>query len=579
MKHLRSFFAGEDIFVIGGAVRDRYLGKPVFDIDLALPYSPDKIAKKIADQLKGSFFLMDEERGITRIALENGHQIDLAKRQGRTFEEDVDRRDFSINALAVPLDEWEKPSWKKHIVDRHNGLADLKKKNIRALSPTIFKEDPLRLLRAYRAMAELGFTIDKNTEKLIATHKNRLKKAAPERSHDELLKILASPRAYATLSAMEKSGLLDVFFPEAKRLRASAPNYYGKGGVLKHTLESVLCFERIHESLSSWFPRVHKKIAAYLNEKISNHPRYAHLKWALLLHDIGKPATEKVIDGRLRFFEHEHVGADKIPKMAARYRWSNEEVGRYAKLVRNHMRPGNLASHPQVTDKAIHRFFRDLGDDAIGMLLVSLGDHLTYLTPQQRKRRSSSHEKVTIKMINRYYQAKEKILPAKILNGHDIMNAFHLKPSPQIGELLKQVMEAQAEGKIRTKKDALDYLKRRIPMSTWTIYYNPKCGTCRNTLEILNKKGVKPRIVEYLKNAPSTTEIDAILKKLNMPPSDMVRVKEPIYAELKLGNATLSRAEWLKIIHENPVLIQRPIVVKDNQAVIARPPEKVLDLF
>jgi arsenate reductase (glutaredoxin) len=116
-------------------------------------------------------------------------------------------------------------------------------------------------------------------------------------------------------------------------------------------------------------------------------------------------------------------------------------------------------------------------------------------------------------------------------------------------------------------------------MPTWTIYYNPKCGTCRKTLDLLKSKKIEPQIVEYLKTPPSVKEIDEILAKLNLNPADMVRQKEPIHQELKLGERKLTRQEWLQIIHENPILIERPIVIKDNKAVIARPPEKVKELF
>lgn len=116
-------------------------------------------------------------------------------------------------------------------------------------------------------------------------------------------------------------------------------------------------------------------------------------------------------------------------------------------------------------------------------------------------------------------------------------------------------------------------------MAEWTIYYNPRCGTCRLTMEILKFKGVKPRIVEYLKDVPSVEELDDLLKKLKMEPSELARAKEPLYQEMDLATAKKSRAEWLKLLHDNPILIQRPVVVKDNKAVIARPPEKVHVLF
>lgn len=118
-----------------------------------------------------------------------------------------------------------------------------------------------------------------------------------------------------------------------------------------------------------------------------------------------------------------------------------------------------------------------------------------------------------------------------------------------------------------------------LDMSEWTIYYNPKCGTCRNTLEILKKNNIKPTIVEYLKNPPSIKTLDGILKATRLRPEDIVRAKEPVYEKLKLGEGTRSREEWLRAISENPVLLQRPIVIRDARGVVARPPEKVEELF
>jgi hypothetical protein len=152
------------------------------------------------------------------------------------------------------------------------------------------------------------------------------------------------------------------------------------------------------------------------------------------------------------------VGAADVLKMAPRYRWSNMEAARYERLVRNHMRPGNLANHGVLTDKAMHRFFRDLEDDGISMLLVSLGDHLTYVSPKMRGKKRTAHEKITVTMINRFYNAREKVLPQKLINGTEVMNAFKLPPSPYIGELLQAVMDAQTEGKVKTKDDALAFL-------------------------------------------------------------------------------------------------------------------------
>lgn len=459
-RDISSLVKSDEAVVVGGAVRDRLLGREIVDLDIALPEDPQTFAETLAKKRDGRCFPLDEERRIYRVSFADGIYVDLAKWQGDTIEKDLDRRDFTINALAVPLKKWRSNNWKSNVIDRNNGLTHLRQNQIVPVSKTVFSDDPLRLLRAFRIAAELNFFVGKPTLSLIHKEKNKIKRSAPERIREEWLRLFAAADSYSVLENMNRSGLLDVLFPESKNLRRTAPRYYGKGGVLKHTLDSVQCFEDIHKTLRSWFPASAKEIQLYLNEKISGHVRHAHCKWALMLHDIGKPKTAAIVKGRLRFFEHEHVGADMVQKLALRYRWSSDETVRYARLVRNHMRPGNLAAQDVLTDKAIHRFFRDLGDDAVAMLLVSLADHLTYLTPTQKKKRATSHEKITIKMIHRYYQESERVAPPRLVNGNDVMKHLKIPPSPMIGTLLKELQEAQSEGHIKTKEAALEFLKK-----------------------------------------------------------------------------------------------------------------------
>ena len=379
--------------------------------------------------------------------------------RGKTIEKDLALRDFTINALAIPFEKWLKPQWKKSLIDTTRGFKDIQKKLLVPVSDKIIKDDPLRLLRAFRIAAELDYRLSPKTLQLVKKEKKRLKKSAPERIREEMLKIFSTSRAHNALQQMDKSGLLDVLLPEVRPLRKTAPQYYGRGGVLKHTLDGIQNLEDIIAARKSWFPRVHTKIAAYLNEVAGGFPRSAHLKWSTLLHDFGKPKTAKRIKGRLRFFEHDYVGAKMVVNMANRFRWSSDETRSHAAIVRHHMRPGNLAAQPHVSDKAIHRFFRDLGEDAVGLLLVGLADHLTYLTPREKKKRASAHERLTMRLINRYYRNREKILPPRLINGHDVMKAFGLPPSRFIGDMLTAVTDAQSEGKVKNKKDALKFLK------------------------------------------------------------------------------------------------------------------------
>jgi len=450
------------LWVVGGSVRDRYLNRKTNDVDLITPTNAQSVAHRIARKIKGKSFCLDSERHVYRLVLADKSQIDLAQFQGTTLEHDLDRRDFTINALALPLADWIHPQWKNRILDRHKGLADLKKKRLHSISNTGFKEDPLRMLRAFRLASDLHFRISPETLKQVKRNRATLKRVAPERIREEVLKFFSNSSSYVYLKQMEQCGLLDILFPEAKSLRKTGKAYYGAGGVLKHSLDSVNQLEQVINHRSRWFPRHHKKIALYLHTVTSGFTRLAHLKWTTLLHDVGKPKTAKIIKGRLRFFDHEYVGASMVLDMADRYRWSTEEKNRHANFVRHHMRTGNLASHKILSERAMFRFFRDLGDETIGMLLVSLGDHLTYLSPRERTKRHSAHEKMTVQLMNRYFRNKKILHPPRIITGFDIMKNFNLKPSPLVGQLLQIVQDHQFEGKINTKDQALDLLDQQL---------------------------------------------------------------------------------------------------------------------
>lgn len=466
LRAVLSFLArreANNLHIVGGAVRDRLLGRRDPDIDLSLPSDPESTARRLAEAFGASAFPIDAERGVWRVVVGGGPQIDLARYQGDTFAADLDRRDYTINALAVPLADWLRPTWRRKIVDRHDGRRDVGARRIRLVKKSAIREDPLRILRAFRQAAELGFSIDHATLDAIRKGRRGLAAVSPERIRDEMLKMFATPNTHEQIVSMDAVGIWDVLMPEFRALRRTAHAYYGPQGVLAHTFDTVRDIEEILAKLKTWFPRVHAKVRRYVDAPAGAYPRRAQLKWAGLLHDIGKPATAKVIDGRMRFFEHEHVGADIVAGMGSRFRWSTEETRRYARLVRNHMRAGNLAAQGDLTDRAIHRFFRDLGDDAIAMLLVSLGDHLTYLTPAQRRRRATPHERLTIRMVNAYYTRRQKVLPPKLVNGNDVMKAFGLKPSKLVGTLLKELEDAQSGGEVKTREEALAFLKTRVP--------------------------------------------------------------------------------------------------------------------
>jgi putative nucleotidyltransferase with HDIG domain len=450
-------------FLVGGTVRDKLLGRPSHDWDFvcerALP-----AAKAIAGRLSAKLITLDEQHRIYRIVMPDRVTLDFAERQGKTLEHDLARRDFSINAMAMPLS-------MRTVIDPFGGQKDLKKRVLRALSRKAFQEDPLRLLRAYRLAAQFNLTIAASTLNWIQAEHRLLKAGgvARERVREEFLRLLSQPASAPALEQMDRSGLLTVLFPELEAGRRVGQVYYGKGGVVKHHLQSVANVEWLLEHVASGRgvgfikdKTILTRVQSYAGEPVGGHPRAALLKLGALLHDVGKPATAEVIRGRLRFFGHEEVGGQMVGRMLEALRCSRQEASLIRLWVRNHMRPGSLANAPQMTDKAMARFFRDMGEDGVGMLIVSLGDHYTYLARSKWAKGTDPVERTAGRLLEAYYLHHDAVLPPKVMDGHALMKKLRLKPGPLIGELLEAIRDAQSEGKVRTAEDALAYARKRV---------------------------------------------------------------------------------------------------------------------
>jgi putative nucleotidyltransferase with HDIG domain len=398
--------------------------------------------------------------------------LDFAELQGRTIREDLARRDFTINSMAIRLSDLSSlPLAASKVVDPFGGQRDLKRRMLCALSRKVLRDDPLRLQRAFRFSAELGFAIEPLTLAWVRGEHRKLGegRVACERVREELLRLLSQPTAAAALAAMDRSKLLTALLPEMESGRRAALRYYGKGGVVKHALQSVGSLEwilqRVDRTQTLAFirhPLVSEKIQDYLRQTVAGFPRHALLKFAALLHDLGKPKTAQMIQGRLRFFGHEELGAGLAYKTARRLRFSNQECQALRLWVRNHMRLGNLAAAPKLTDKAIARYFRDLGEDGVGMILLSLADHYCYLNRNQWGKGKNPVEQTARELLERYYIQREKVLPAPLLNGHVLMRALRLKPGPRIGQLLEAIKDAQAEGRVRTREEAIAFAQLKI---------------------------------------------------------------------------------------------------------------------
>jgi poly(A) polymerase len=470
------------VFVVGGFLRDLLLGRETKDFDLVPEGNAQRFARSLARKAEGRFVLLDEKNRIYRVVIEKGKEIfnlDFSQMRGEKIEEDLLLRDFTVDAMALRLDLIEdnfgilrRP---KHlsrvIVDPYGGMIDLKKKLIRKTSHRIFDDDPLRLLRGYRLSATLEFAIEKETEEEIEQKVALIKGMAKERVRDELCKILSVPQSYKYFQRLNRVGLLSRIIPEIEMMKEKPENYYHREGLWGHSLETLKSLEEILANLHRLFPGMSRKIMAHFAEKIFGEvERKTLLKWAGIFHDIGKPKTIKREGERVRFFGHEEAGTSLVMEIMERLKFSNKAIKIIARIVAHHMRPGNLSEASRLTERAIHRFFRDLSEEGVDTLLLSLADRYSYLKilPERdkelgwemSKKSIKKNEQTVRKMLTRYYYHKEKVLPEPLVRGNEIMERFNLPQGPQIGKLLRRVGEAQAGGKLKNKEDAFQFLKK-----------------------------------------------------------------------------------------------------------------------
>jgi len=474
-----SSIARQPVWLVGGSIRDAALGRPVADLDLACA-DARALAAELARTFKGTLVTLDQENAVYRLALAPARglalkQIDVAGLQGRTISEDLARRDFTINAMAMTLDGGE-------LLDPRGGLKDISSGLVRAELESNFDDDPLRLLRAFRIAAQLGFEVEAKTLKAIGRRARLISKPAPERVAAELLQLLAVPGASRRLRDMDGCGLLTALFPELEPSRRCAEDYYGPGGVLTHTFDVCARVDFLLSNLRKIYPALAPDLEKHFAER-GGAPFRALLVLAALLHDVSKPETAKKIDGRLRFFEHDAKGAVQTEKILRRLRLSREQIDSSAAIVRQHLRPGHLASGGPLTERAVYRFFRDLGPDAPGLLIVCWGDHASYMPePRLKKllktatsvsaradvsklkpeeaRKTVRHLQLVSRLLRRWRDLSRAPAPARLLDGRDIMKALKLPPGPRIGELLERVREAQAEGDVTDRESALALIAR-----------------------------------------------------------------------------------------------------------------------
>ncbi len=463
-------------FIVGGWVRDRILGEPVgynIDVDLLVTCDPREVAQKFAQVIGGSYFefekkgLIIKRPTIATVILRVSpykYRFDFAQIKGKDIEkalvEDLKSRDFTCNAIAVSIDDVLSIGSKQTILyDPTGGIDDLEKGILRPLSLKNLEEDPVRLIRGFRLSIEKDLELTQDFLEFTKTKGYIIKKAPPERVSLELFKILKNNRSGNIIRKLYESKLLEYIFPEVSDFR----KIQNQGENHVYPLDEHVL--RVLEALDE----VIQNRQAYISGEFLEDFGHMHfmgefsdieaLKLGALFHDIAKPATFEIRDGKVTFYNHDKLGSHMVREIGKRMRWGSDVTNFVSKIVEHHLRPFYLRESlvkEQLTDKGRAKFWRECGDIATHLFLHAIADAIASKDTQKQL-------KALLEVIHDLYQYKKskysQVPVEPLLNGKEIMDILGIPEGPMIGKIKKELETAQIEGVVKTKEEAIEFIK------------------------------------------------------------------------------------------------------------------------
>ena len=409
--------------------------------------------------------MLDEKRGVCRLV--GDITVDIADFRGPDLAADLQRRDFTVNALAAPVGDLVARG-EALVEDETGGAADLVARRVRLCAPQSLAEDPVRVLRAARLGVQPGWSLDPRIERVALAAAPSLRETSAERVRDELVALVSGPAAGRGFRLLDRFGVLAVVLPESGPMRSTLQSEPHRFDVWEHSLRAVEAMDEIVaglDRLDPWGDELSGHLAEGLGDGLA---RAGALKLATLLHDVAKPETRALVEGRVRFIGHDVLGAERTRQIAGRLRLSGRATSVLVRLVGQHLRPMHLGQAGEITRRARYRFFRDLGDDARDLLLLALADAAGVRGDSPFAVWAAPGGSVLRSLMEGTLQAAEVAAAPPLLDGDDVMLALGIAPGPAVGRLLAELREAQALGRISTREEALAELLRHARPSLGT---------------------------------------------------------------------------------------------------------------
>lgn len=436
-------------YLVGGSVRDFLMGKTFVDRDIAVKGAKN-YAEKIAGQFDGTLVVLDSENQIFRVVLPDKiNYLDISEIVGYSIEEDLERRDFTINSIAFDL------KGGKYI-DTTGGMQDLKNKVLRHYKDSNFEDDPLRILRAFRFLSITGFEPSDELLSAVKKYKPLLLKPSVERINYELMKLFGGKYCAKTLLLMDEFGILEELCPYINEMKQVPPNTHHHLDLFHHSVETVKNIEFLYEDAD-------EEIKKHLDRiDFGGFPRINHLKLAGFLHDIGKFSTWTIEEdtGRHRFIKHDDIGSKMCVKYLKDLKFSKKQIEYISGMIKTHIYPSNVIASPDLTEKVMMRYLRKMGENVIDNIILAKADRLSARGEDITDEMVKANIDGLNKLLNFYYEKKDSLKPLpKLLDGLEIMKLLNIKASPKLGKIIDALHEEQLNGNINTKEEAEEFVK------------------------------------------------------------------------------------------------------------------------
>ncbi len=440
-------------WIVGGALRDALRGVAADDVDIAVSGDAKSLARALAAEHDAGCFQLSKDFDAWRVhSARLPFTIDLTPLQGSSLAEDLRRRDFTVNAIALPLDGGD-------LIDPHHGQRDLDSCLLRMVDSTAFSRDPVRLMRLGRFSRQLEFGPDSVTASQARADAALLADAPPERVFDELARTIRLGGAWQALELLDDIGVLTQLVPQLEDARGMQQNPYHHKDVLGHILEVVQHVEEIVADPESIFgslgPRVHERLSAPLADELT---RGQALVLGALFHDVAKPATRAVSpDGRVTFMGHDVQGADMADEWCQRFRASNRVRSLVTNCVRQHLVLGFLVHHAPLSLRQIDRYLRRVAPEEVELSVLTVADRLATRGERTRQAAIDRHLALAREITATHFSLVDRGTIRSPLDGAQLAERLGREPGPWLRDLLDALREEVLVGRIGTPERAVAF--------------------------------------------------------------------------------------------------------------------------